>query len=171
MYLNFYNNYTSKCFSNKFGSVRAVSVIDSVVFFYFILRIFILQISPQPSICLHWCEPLPFSSFCPMIYFHFTIPAVNLGSNRKWFKLPNLPLNPPTFQAHHRCIVLNKISSCLPLLFLLAFSFTLKSRVHYPSLSYTFPQFTWPFFLLSQHLAKLQTSTSSITHLRQNVHK
>lgn len=171
MYLNCYNNYTSKCFSNKFGSVRALSAIDGVVFFYFILRIFILQISPQPNICLHSCEPLLFNSFCPMIYFHFTIPTANLGINGKWFKLPNLSLNPPAFQAHYRCIVLNKISSCLPLLFLLVFSFTLKSRVHYPSLSYTFPQFTWPFFLLSQHLTKLQTWTSSITHLRCSIHK
>lgn len=168
MYLSFYNNYTSRCFSNKFDSVWTLSAIDGIVFLYFILRISILQISPHPNTCHQSCELLFFHSFCPMtfffFFFHFTIPNHEPWHQQKGFKLLNLPLKPPICPAHYRFTVLSKISCCPPLMFLLVFSFDLKSRVHCSSPSYRFPPFTWPSFLPSQHLIRLRASTSSVTH-------
>lgn len=174
MYLSFYNNYISRCFSNKFDSVWALSAIDGIVFLYFILRISILQISPHPNTCHQSCELLFFHSFCPMTFFslhffHFTIPNHEPWHQQKGFKLLNLPLKPPICPAHYRFIVISKISCCPPLMFLSTCLLIwpevqgplFQSFLQVPSIHMALPPSI-------TDLIRLRASTSSVTHLLHN---
>lgn len=172
MCLSFHNNYTRKCFSDKFGylsPLRLMVLSFSIVFLEFSFS----SVSPHPSSCYHPCESTTFT-------FQFFLSNAHFFTLYHGLPIPPQTLAPQTVvqtpdspsQTSHLSSSLHSLFSSIrspifsilqpPLLFLLVFLFSLKSGVHYSNHSYTFPQLTWHSLLPSRCLTRLWTSTSSV---------